>query len=229
MTTTADRTPTSAYNSTYGLRTAGPTQGMDEDYDACDLENWFLAIQSADGQVMIPSFHRPAIIRYDPNAARSSTIGTDLGSSDTRTVRQHGQSRLGVADPPPVAADGHDAATFPDLVPDRPPARSPTTSTTTATASPTRSGSTWAIRPAATRQGQLYKPLFAFMVIGLNGRIPLNTAGNLADTAGISSAGNRSRTPRRRGTPCTSATRSARSTRPTRSRTPSIDSTHDRP
>ena len=32
--------------------------GMDEDYDACDLENWFLAIQSADGQVIIPSFHR---------------------------------------------------------------------------------------------------------------------------------------------------------------------------
>ena len=28
--------------------------------------------------------------------------------------------------------------------------------------------------------GRLYKPLFAFMVIGLNGRIPLNTAGNLA-------------------------------------------------
>ena len=40
---------------------------MDEDYDACDLENWFLAIQSADGQVIIPSFHRPGIIRYDPN------------------------------------------------------------------------------------------------------------------------------------------------------------------
>ena len=31
--------------------------------------------------------------------------------------------------------------------------------------------------------GQLYKPLFAFMVIGLNGRIPLNTAGNLAGNA----------------------------------------------
>ena len=56
------------------------------------------------------------------------------------------------------------------------------TSTTTATASPTRSGSTSAIRPAATRDGKLYKPLFAFMVIGLNGRIPLNTAGNLAGT-----------------------------------------------
>ena len=33
-------------------------------------------------------------------------------------------------------------------------------------------------RPAAN--GNLYKPLFAFMVIGLNGRIPLNTGGNLA-------------------------------------------------
>ena len=48
------------------------TAAMDEDYDACDLENWFLAIQSADGQVMIPSFHRPAIIRYDPNSDAST-------------------------------------------------------------------------------------------------------------------------------------------------------------
>ena len=38
---------------------------MDEDYDAVDLENWFLAMQSADGSVIIPSFHRPAAIRID--------------------------------------------------------------------------------------------------------------------------------------------------------------------
>ena len=37
-------------------------------------------------------------------------------------------------------------------------------------------------------QGQLFKPLFAFMVIGLNGRIPLNTAGNLAG-GGVGSGG----------------------------------------
>src|SRR5262249_35452362 len=43
--------------------------GMYEDYDACDLENWFLAIQSADGQVVVPSFHRPGIIRADPGAS----------------------------------------------------------------------------------------------------------------------------------------------------------------
>ena len=65
--------------------------GMDEDYDACDLENWFLAIQSADGQVIIPSFHRPGIIRYDltngvNDWARNNPTGI-LG-------------RLGGADPP---------------------------------------------------------------------------------------------------------------------------------
>ena len=74
-------------------------------------------------------------------------------------------------------------------------------------------------------QGQLYKPLFAFMVIGLNGRIPLNTAGNLAGqtrrnpvfplrppptyTYGGGAVTRRS----------TWATRSARSTRRTRCRT----------
>ncbi len=36
--------------------------GMDEDYDACDLENMFLALKSADGSVLIPSFHRPSLI-----------------------------------------------------------------------------------------------------------------------------------------------------------------------
>ncbi|MCA1684717.1 MAG: hypothetical protein LC745_01775, partial [Planctomycetia bacterium] len=33
--------------------------------------------------------------------------------------------------------------------------------------------------PKRSAENQLYKPLFAFMVIGLNGRLPLNTAGNL--------------------------------------------------
>ncbi len=55
------------YNVGVGSGSRPESLGMDEDYDACDLENWFLAIQSADGQVMIPSFHRPAIVRYDPN------------------------------------------------------------------------------------------------------------------------------------------------------------------
>ena len=40
-------------------------RGLDEDYDACDLDNRSRR-SSADGQVIIPSFHRPGIIRYDP-------------------------------------------------------------------------------------------------------------------------------------------------------------------
>ena len=73
--------------------------GMDEDYDACDLENWFLAIQSADGQVIIPSFHRPGIIRYDPRNgvndwARTNPTGnwSDSAAQDSAAGRG-GRSR----------------------------------------------------------------------------------------------------------------------------------------
>ena len=64
---------------------------MDEDYDACDLENWFLALQSADGQVVIPSFHRPGVIRYDPSGLGG--INDERRSSDTTP-------RAMLADPP---------------------------------------------------------------------------------------------------------------------------------
>ena len=68
---------------------------MDEDYDACDLENWFLAIQSADGQVMIPSFHRPAIIRIDPQQQHGRLV-------EAEPVEPNGApalGRFGGADP----------------------------------------------------------------------------------------------------------------------------------
>ncbi len=145
--------------------------GMDEDYDACDLENWYLAIQSADGQVIIPSFHRSGIIRYDPKNnvndwARTNPSG-NWSDSAARILR-------------PVAADGHDRATFPDLVPD------PATGKITFDVDNDADGVTDSVwldlgypaRPDSA--GRLCKPLFAFMVIGLNGRIPLNTGGNLA-------------------------------------------------
>ena len=150
---------------------------MDEDYDAVDLENWFLAMQSADGSVIIPSFHRPAAIRIDLDAARPiydwarprTRPGArldDWADSASRILR-------------PRAADGHDATTFPDLVPDA-------NGQITYDVDNDGDGQTDSVwvdlgYPARRNaQGQLYKPLFAFMVIGLNGRIPLNTAGNLA-------------------------------------------------
>ena len=164
-------------------RPGGPNSvGMDEDYDACDLENWFLAIQSADGQVMIPSFHRPGIIRYDPNNDTPPTIGTRMPNPTTvrRILRTTARSASRILRP--VAADGHDPTTFPDLIPD------PTTGKITYDVDNDGDGvtdSVWLDLGYPARRdsrGQLYKPLFAFMVIGLNGRIPLNTAGNLAAT-----------------------------------------------
>ena len=140
--------------------------GQDEDYDACDLENWFLAIQSADGQVVVPSFHRPGVIRYDPN---TKLTDWELTTTDARARILR-----------PRAKDGHDRATFPDLLPD------PTSGKINYDVDNDGDGITDSVwvdlgyPPRRDSRGQLVKPMFAFMVIGLNGRIPLNTAGNLA-------------------------------------------------
>jgi hypothetical protein len=161
------------------LATFGQPGAMDEDYDACDLENWFLAIQSADGQVMIPSFHRPAVIRIDnANGVNDWLRVNKDGPNGTYSFASAASRILR-----PVRADRHDAATFPDLTPDPNTGRIPydvdndgdgvTDSVWVDLGYPARRDS----------RGQLFKPLFAFMVIGLNGRIPLNTAGNLAGAA----------------------------------------------
>ena len=147
------------------------TTGMDEDYDAVDLENWFLAMQSADGSVIIPSFHRPAAIRID------TANGYYDWGGPTNTTPAWADSASRILRP--RQADGHDAATFPDLVP------GPNGQITydVDNDGDGQTDSVWVDLGYPTRrnaQGQLYKPLFAFMVIGLNGRIPLNTAGNLA-------------------------------------------------
>jgi hypothetical protein len=159
----------------------GPgTVGMDEDYDACDLENWFLAIQSADGNVMIPSFHRPGIIRVDQNNLVNDWLRQNNSNPGGGQLWADSAARF----LRPCQADGHDAATFPDLYPNPATGQMPydvdndgdgiTDSVWLDLGYPARRDSS----------GRLFKPLFAFMVIGLNGRIPLNTAGNLAAQVG---------------------------------------------
>ena len=80
----------------------------------------------------------------------------------------------------PRQADRNDPTSFPDLLPD------PTTGKITYNVNNDGDGltdSVWVNLGYPARRdsrGQLVKPMFAFMVVGLNGRIPLNTAGNLA-------------------------------------------------
>ena len=93
--------------------------GMDEDYDSVDLENWFLAMQSADGQVIIPSFHRPAAIRQQYNANGTVVVDDWKRLADTTQPPLANWSWADSASRilRPVAADGHDPNTFPDLTP----------------------------------------------------------------------------------------------------------------
>jgi hypothetical protein len=134
---------------------------MDEDYDAVDLDNWFLALQSADGQVIVPSFHRPAVLQ------QNDWIDTTF------------PARAKFLRPRAIDHPAAGQATFPDLVPDA------ATGRITYDVDNDGDGvtdSVWldlgfpALKDAS---GKLYKPLFAFMIQGLNGRLPLNTAGNL--------------------------------------------------
>ncbi len=149
---------------------------MDEDYDACDLENWFLAIQSADGQVMIPSFHRPGIIRYDPNNQVNDWARLNQSGPQNAVLWADSAARI----LRPCQADGNDAATFRDLL----PGSNGKINYDVDNDGDGTSDSVWldlgypVLRDSS---GKLYKPLFSFMVIGLNGRMPLNTAGNLAN------------------------------------------------
>ncbi len=154
--------------------------GMDEDYDACDLENWFLAIQSADGQVVVPSFHRPGIIRADPtDASYPNNPSGPTTPNDWRNTSAESAARF----LRPRSVDGHDPVSFPDLVPDLVTGKVRFDVDNDCDG---ESDSVWLDLGYPARvdsQGTLCKPLFSFLVLGLNGRIPLNSAGNLADVS----------------------------------------------
>jgi large repetitive protein len=155
---------------------------MDEDYDACDLENWFLAIQSADGSIAIPSFHRPGILSRNVSPALANTDNdwtrqwANATTADQQLLVLRAMSRI----LRPRQIDGHSPLSFPDLIPD---------STGNITYDVDNDGdgkneSVWldlGYPPRRNAEGKSYKPMFAFLVIGLNGKLPLNTAGNLAD------------------------------------------------
>ncbi len=157
------------------------TPSLDEDYDAPDTENWFMAMKSADGQVVIPSFFRPWTIAYDPQspAPVNDWIST-TPAARAKFLRPRKVDH-------PASGDA-----FPDLVPDTAGSPNPAD----ANYNPNWGKITYDVdndgdgvtdsvwidlgypvqRDASGRQ---YKPLFAIMCLPLNGRLPLNTAGNI--------------------------------------------------
>ena len=147
---------------------------MDEDYDACDLENWFLAIQSADGQVVIPSFHRPGIL-----------TGPSIGSTNDWTLNSPSipANNAGPWGNPKILRPRQ--ADNSPLFPPDPSIPDPSTGKLSYDIDNDGDGitdSVWVDLGYPVQRdpgGKLYKPLFAFMVLGLNGRLPLNTVGNL--------------------------------------------------
>lgn len=172
--------------------------GMDESYDACDLENWFLAIQSADGQVVIPSFHRPGILAgYPPNYYKNGNTDWNLNyTAATNALDQFGavQAMSKILRPRAVDHPSAGQTTFPDLLPDTTGSPNPAA----VNYNPNYGKITYdvdndgdGINDAVwidlgypiqrDPTGKMFKPLFAFTVLGLNGKMPLNTAGNLQD------------------------------------------------
>ena len=156
------------------------TAGADEDYDGVDLENWFLALQSADGQVMIPSFHRPGILQFERDQSTGAVTADDWTNLSTSSVVPVSVSRSKILRRRAIDM----GSGFPtDPRPD------PSTGRITFDVDNDGDGvtdSVWLDLGYPVQRdpsGKLYKPMFAFMVLGLNGRLPLNTVGNLQGRA----------------------------------------------
>ena len=141
-------------------------QGMDEDYDACDLENWFLALQSADGQVIIPSFHRPGILMAADWTITITPRTPPTGPAISKILRPRQVDNSPLFPPDPSLPDPNTGKLTYDIDNDGDGV----------------TDAVWLDLGYPVQRdpgGKLYKPLFAFTVLGLNGRLPLNTVGNL--------------------------------------------------
>jgi hypothetical protein len=170
--------------------------GMDEDYDAVDLDNWFLAIQSFDNSVIVPSFHRPSVLVYDPVAGVDDWTST-LPASMAKILRprqfDHPNSGTNFA---PLRADtsGTPATNpnfgqiFKDDNGDGVVSPGEEYGFDIDNDGDGRKDSIWVDLGAPIQKGsdgREYKALYSFLILGMNGKIPLNTAGNLQGRAVI--------------------------------------------
>jgi len=154
---------------------AGPG-GANEDYDAVDYQNMLLAtLDPTTGYVIVPSLHRPELIRYWM-AQKSATTWSDLDSDLLRkimlrplTVDHANFTGSNTAfDPAWIGTSGTppwDVDTDGDGIPD---------SIWVDLGMPVRSA----------KDGHLYKPLFAILCLDMDGRANVNAHGCLAQVLG---------------------------------------------
>lgn len=201
--------------------------GADEDYDYPDVNNMFLAMERADGKMLIPSFHRPGIIAQVADGVNTLTgygaAGEYIGklpwlpynsgaTSGNPPADFHGlvlRPRAADRDPRTLGISSPRSGRFREMADVyngvvRPATGSPVpgqdglpddldgsgfigdhpTELDVDTDGDGQNDSVWVDIGAPVIQvgDSAVKPLFAFKVIGMDGKINLNTAGNLYKT-----------------------------------------------
>ncbi|MGD0654825.1 MAG: hypothetical protein ABSA16_10810 [Thermoguttaceae bacterium] len=194
------------YSSAWGPITnplSNPPGGANEDYDAADYQNMLLAAQITDpttGKVtgVLPSLHRPALVNY--------WINNKLGASGTWLslwtqypdlcrkimMRPIGiMNNLTVSNSPDHSNFTGGNSTF------EPTWNGVISSSTSYQWDVDNDGdgvpdSIWVdlgLPVRATKDGKLYKPLFAILCVDMDGRLNLNAHGNLAQANNTSTYG----------------------------------------
>ena len=144
---------------------------LNEDYDAVDYQNMLLAMILPNGQVPIPSLHRPALIRYWINQAGANWAG-DPALRRRVILRPLPQDHPNFTGSNPLF-DPIGFDTNGDGIPDQ-------FSWDVDNNGDTIPDSIWVdlgMPVRSTADGRLYKPLFAILCVDLDGRLNLNAHG----------------------------------------------------
>ncbi len=165
-----------------------PPGGANSDYTAADFQHTFLAAQVPDatapgGIRTLPSFHRPALIKYWENDQGVTTF-RDLWAASPAS---HGLCRAIMMRPIGMGLPRTDHPNFtgsnPSVTPTTP--WEPDDPLDVDNDGDGRPDSVWVdlgMPVRATSDGRLYKPLFAILCVDLDGRLNLNAQGNLEQT-----------------------------------------------
>jgi hypothetical protein len=148
--------------------------GADEDYEYPDHNNMFLAAIRADGTVLLPSFHRPGYLRTAPtNDWTDITLLGNGAGRGRRLLMRPRQAEHTVSFPYPGA-----------------PAVLPVGEYDVDNMGLGRKDSVWidlGYPVQMTLDGRKFKPLFAFLIMDMDGKINANVHGNYNLATGHSS------------------------------------------